>query len=650
MLDAIAYRGPDGTGCLVAGAIGLGYAKLAITPEEAHEQQPLVSPRTGCVVVADVRLDNRAELLARLSARLPATTSDAELILQAYETWGVDAPTRLLGDFAFIVWDPRHQRLVAARDTSGQRWLYYRADERTFAAGTEIHQLFQDPAVPVVPNEASIRHLLVPYTMFRNEKERPETYYEGVYSVQAGHTLVVEQQAVRERRYWQLEPQGELRYRTADEYAEHFRALFFDAVRARLRSAGPVGVMLSGGMDSSSIACSAQELYRAGQAADHGFQSFSLVFDGLECDERGLIADVVAKYGFQANYLPHAAHIGWLRPEPSSFQPSPTTRISEVHAVYAAAHQAGVRVLLTGDMADAAVRGGWLVFDSLLCHGRLRDFWRYLRAYRRVGEGEPWRKTLGLYCLLPLLPISAQKPILLPRIRRDLESVRHLLLPGWMPETLRAELAYRHIQLTLREHAGRRFRNWMREIEYRQLYPPEIARNPVGWPLEICRPYADRRLHEFLLAIPPEEKFDPPPDTDSYYAAQKQIVRRAMRGIQPESVRTRSTPTHFGSVFSDEVKRRWPLYESIFGPWGRSEIGARGYVDAGKFWERLQQLRTDEGYDSDFMYITRMALLETWLRATRQPRPQLVTVPAFWGAQPMAGADAAHPLALAGQG
>src|SRR5581483_10033301 len=261
MLDAIAYRGPDGTGCLVAGAIGLGYAKLAITPEEAHEQQPLVSPRTGCVVVADVRLDNRAELLARLSARLPATTSDAELILQAYETWGVDAPTRLLGDFAFIVWDPRHQRLVAARDTSGQRWLYYRADERTFAAGTEIHQLFQDPAVPVVPNEASIRHLLVPYTMFRNEKERPETYYEGVYSVQAGHTLVVEQQAVRERRYWQLEPQGELRYRTADEYAEHFRALFFDAVRARLRSAGPVGVMLSGGMDSSSIACSAQELY-----------------------------------------------------------------------------------------------------------------------------------------------------------------------------------------------------------------------------------------------------------------------------------------------------------------------------------------------------------------------------------------------------
>ena len=148
MLDAVSYRGPDGLHVHLAEAVGLGHAKLAVTAEEADEQQPLVSPRTGCIVVADARLDNREELLAKLPDRPPTTASDAELILRAYETWGADAPVHLLGDFAFVLWDPRQQRLVCARDTSAQRWLYYRVDHCTFAAATEIHQLLQDPASP----------------------------------------------------------------------------------------------------------------------------------------------------------------------------------------------------------------------------------------------------------------------------------------------------------------------------------------------------------------------------------------------------------------------------------------------------------------------------------------------------------------------
>jgi len=290
---------------------------------------------------------------------------------------------------------------------------------------------------------------------------------------------------------------------------------------------------------------------------------------------------------------------------------------------------------LTGDIADNSVRGSRLVLDSLLRHGNLRRFWQDLVLYLRLSS-DGLRRILPLYCLLPLLPTGLQKQFTVPWMRRVLEGARPNLLPGWMPEPLRAELAQRHIDLSLERERGRRFANWTRAIEYRALYPAEIPRNPVGWPLDVLRPYADRRLHEYLLAIPPEVKFAPHPETNNDYAAQKQIVRRAMKGIQPESVRNKLIPTHYGSVFADEVKKRWRLYEDVFGPSGRSEVAARGYIDQGRFWKRLEELRAGDGYGKDFIYVTRIAALETWLRSFTLPRPARVTVPPFWGNRPLA--------------
>jgi len=163
MLAAVPYRGPDGQYVRVWHTVGLGHAKLAVTLEEEPEQQPLISPRTGCAVIADARLDNRAHLLARLPDNPSSTVSDAELILRAYEAWGPKAAAELLGDFAFAIWDPRDRRIVCARDTSGQRCLFYRLDQRTFAAASEIQQLLQDRAVPIEPNVERVREYLVPF-------------------------------------------------------------------------------------------------------------------------------------------------------------------------------------------------------------------------------------------------------------------------------------------------------------------------------------------------------------------------------------------------------------------------------------------------------------------------------------------------------
>ena len=304
-------------------------------------------------------------------------------------------------------------------------------------------------------------------------------------------------------------------------------------------------------------------------------------------------------------------------------------------AILGEASRVGVRVLLTGDVADSCVYGTRLVFDSLLRRGDLGAFARHLRAYRRVSR-DSLRKIVALYCLAPLLPLGLQKQMVASYVRRAVEGSLPYLLPLWMPETLRAELSRSHLRRCLEEERGRRFSSESREAEYRLLYPPEIARHPVPWSLEIWRPFADRRMHEFLLAIPPEQKFAPHPDLDEFYAGSKRLVRNAMRGILPESVRTQTSKTIFSAVFEQELERQWPDYEAAFGPSARPEVSTRGYVDQALFWSRLQMLRRGVG-GADVMYILHVVELETWLRTFRLGRQRLVTVPPAWGQDLPAG-------------
>ncbi len=629
MLAAAPYRAIDGQWVRDFGIVSLGFGKLAITPEELREQQPLVSPRTSCVVIADVRLDNREELLGRLPDSPPASTSDAEIILRVYETWGLRGFERLLGDFALVVWDPRQQRLIAARDTSGQRSLFYRADARVLAVASEIQQLLQDPSVPIESNDERILDFLVPLNMFRNEKDQAATFYRDIWALPAGHLLLADCNTLHTRRYWTFEAPAELRYRREEEYAEHYRSLFFDVVKVRLRSSPPVGALLSGGLDSSAVVSVAQEIFRAGQAEDRGFTSFSFVFDHLDCDERSLVEEVQAKYGFTARYISCGQFAGRLQLEPRGFLEAPNLGISEGRdALFGTACQSGVRALLTGDLADGCVGGSWLVFDSLLRRGQLRAFWQYFSTYRRRSD-ESLRKIIALYCLAPLLPLPLQRWINSSYLARSIARNQEAFLPLWIPEPLRQELVRRHRQLALEMERGRYFSNPTREAEFRILYPPEVARHPVPWPLEFWRPFADRRLHEFLLAIPPELKFAPHPESDAFYAGSKRLVRQAMRGILPESIRTRTSKTVFHGVLESEIKRQWPLYEAAFGPTGRSEIARRGYVDQQRFWSRLEAIRAG-GPAPDIVYLMQLVGLETWLRALTLPRPERVTVPPPW--------------------
>ena len=273
MTALLERRGPDGSHHLLDGPAALGHTLLATTPEALHEVLPLTDAASGCSITADVRLDNREELLPALGlAEEARVIGDGELMLRAYLLWGEACLEHLLGDFAFAIWDPRSQRLFAARDQMGLRQLIHcHVPGELFAFATEPEAILALPDVPRRINEARIAD----YLDDLEAADFTSTFYEGLYRLPPAHCLTVDASGLQIRRYWALQPVTELQLDSDEAYAAAFLMVFTKAVRSRLRCAGPVGSMLSGGMDSGSVVAVATRLL---QAEGRGpLQTFSAV-------------------------------------------------------------------------------------------------------------------------------------------------------------------------------------------------------------------------------------------------------------------------------------------------------------------------------------------------------------------------------------
>src|SRR3989442_1004237 len=222
---------------------------------------------------ADARIDNRAELCSVLSA--PSTVTDAELILQAYARWGERCPEHLLGDFAFALWDARRGFLFCARDHFGVKPFYYHhRPGRLFAFASEIKGLLVLSDVPRRLNETRVADYLVPLL-----EDKEITFYEGIVRLPPAHHMTVSRDGVRIEQYWALDPDREIRMKSDGEYAAAFREIFTEAVRCRLARPIPVGSMLSGGLDSSSIVFVAPKLLA--EDGSRELHTFSAIFPHL---------------------------------------------------------------------------------------------------------------------------------------------------------------------------------------------------------------------------------------------------------------------------------------------------------------------------------------------------------------------------------
>ena len=579
MSAAIAHRGEDASGVIREGPVALAHRMSWSTPESKRESQPVVRSVPTSWLVADARIDNRGELASLLRVSEPGRVTDAELIVRAYERWGRRCVERLVGDFAFALWDAATHELFCARDPMGVKPLYYFESADTFAFASEAKALF---ALDTIPRE--IDALQVARFVEGTIGDRTGTHFKGIKRLPAAHWMTVGRQRSLREQYWCPDPHRELRYSSSGEYAEAFRDIFSEAVRARMRTVHPVGAALSGGLDSSSIVCTARDIRREGEGAP--IHSFSLVFPSLPesdlrlIDERPFIESVVRGGGVVPTYLrgdelsPVADVSEILR---TLDEPYPAFNLYLHWAMYRAARDGGARVFLDGFDGDTAVSHGFGRFSGLVHRGEWDVFERETRAL--AGQRRVRPESLLAHFGLPQLTMLARRGRWLEwaRTARELTrrfdlrvsdvSLNHGLRPA-APAIVRS--AYRAMRRSapgvnplLLPELARALRDGgdgatsdedanvlstERESHVQGLAQPayqltlEMADQcAAAFGIEPRYPFFDRRLIDFCVALPDSEKL-----ADGW---PRLVFRRAMEGILPPEIQWRSSKGNLSPNF-----------------------------------------------------------------------------------------------------
>lgn len=545
MVGTISHRGPDGSGIWHNGSVGLGHCMLWTTPESLHEQLPLVNSTGDVILTSDARIDNRKELLTALAMNThPASEiSDSEIILKAYEKWGESCPEKLLGNFSFAIWDRRRQRLICARDHMGVKSFYYYLSAETFVFASEIKALIQLPHVPRRINEVRIADYLA-----QVYADKTSTLYQQIFRLPPAHCMTVGAKQYQIKSYWSLELSNELQLKSDEEYAGSFYEIFEEAVRCRLRSGYRIGFALSGGLDSSSIVCSARHLNS--KLSDQPLQTFSAIFPGLQkeelrrIDEREYIQSVLSMGGFSPHYI-RADNISPLIDidkllrftDEVYFAPN----LFMYWILYSAAKNDGVRIYLDGIDGDVTVSHGLEYLTDLFRTGRWKSLLTESVAIsnQSVNSAEP-RKIIWQHGVRPLIPGS------IVNFKRNL---RDKDLQAWFlinPDLVQ-RIDYRDRFQTIMND-GSAHRRSGREVHKSELNAAYLTLNlelldkvSSAFSLDLRLPFFDRRLVEFCLAVPPEQKLS--------QGWTRYIFRRAMEGVLPAEIQWRSTKAFFNANF-----------------------------------------------------------------------------------------------------
>jgi asparagine synthase (glutamine-hydrolysing) len=540
MNAALAAHGPEGGGTWIGRHVALGQRLMRFTPEDFFERQPLVSRSGRHILVTDARLDNRPELAESLGIAGPELRQmpDSDIILRAYEKWGTECPRYLIGAFVFALYDAREEQLLLARSPLGERPLYYYEAAGSLAFSSAPKGLF---ALPGVPREIDLQSLADFLVLAPHEPGR--SFFFRLKRLKAGHVLIALRGSISLHPYWQPDLRRETRFRHDSEYIEAFRALFERAVSDNLRSATPVGVMMSGGLDSTSIAAVAATLLggegkRLTAFTEVPRQGFSgAIIKGRYADETPLVSAMARMYP-NIDLNPIATDGGFYLDNFDEFLaaaegpfPNGSNRVW-IEAIMRASSLVNTRVLLTGVMGNNTMSWtGRGLLPQLIRRGQWNRILRELRAVaRRNGTRSALRLLAG--DISSLLPTPAWK---LMRMLRAGDTAPHRHWLGYSaarPEFIHAQ----HVEERLRQRGMDllpRVNPNTRSARYEPFWLSDLACDiergfEALFQVQQRDPTADLRLVEFCLSIPEDRYFrDGMP---------RRLIRDAMAGHLPPEV------------------------------------------------------------------------------------------------------------------
>ena len=592
-------HGPDGGDAVTSGSIGLVYRAFHTNRESRLERQPLIS--TGRHILCwDGRLDNRSELISLLAAELNHDRTDAAIVMAAYLKWGASCLVRFIGDFALALWDPESRTLLLARDAVGPRPLYYHANNDRIVWSSELMPLLKLYGVDLEINDEYVAGFLA------RGMEVDITPYKDIYAVTPGHAVVIKDGRVEARRFWRLSPNAKIRYKSDEEYEEHFAQLFREAVRCRLRVDGPVWASLSGGLDSSSIVCMADEILAMESIQASRLETVSYVYDeSRTCDERKFIQCVEEQRGVAGHHLRDEDHPTLAAfPDESqlSFPDFLDCFVNRQRALCSGMKADGARVLLTGHGGDellCSYANPAPLLGDLLVEHRWRDLHRALNDWGKALK-RPYVDLLWRDGLRPLLP---------PRLQLLCGVKPNFRLPPWYEK-----------EFVERMNMRERYLGGVNQLDFGlpsardqalgfQSVMKVIARSSyrARGGIESSHPFLHRPLVEFLQAIPFEQRVRP--------GETRSLMRRSLKGLMPERVLNRKSKTGPTEALFRAIMRNWPRLRPMF---DEPFVSARGYMNARELHTALERVR--HGCETKAFPILQTISLEFWLRALENRR------------------------------
>ena len=576
MRDSIAHRGPDGAGLYLAPGVGLGHRRLSIV-DVARGQQPMYSEDQHLVIVYNGEVFNHPTLMPELEAAgvRYRTRSDTETIIHLYERVADRAVEHMRGMFAFAIWDSRERRLFLAVDRYGVKPLYYALrPDGTLIFGSEIKAL-----LPALGGYPTLNRQVLPDFLANHAPSGDDTLFTGIKRVPPGHTLTWQDGRIALRQYWDVHFADELRAPAAGSaveraMVEEYRERFTEAVRLRLMSDVPLGVFLSGGIDSAAITATMATLVK------EPIRTFSMGFAEREANELAyarLVAGTCRTEHREVVVTPEEffaelPRLVWHEDEPIAH---PSSVALYFVSQLAARH---VKVVLTGEGSDETL-AGYNRYRVTEYNARLGALYqRYLPEFARRGVSRgllalprTWRvrqrasRTFLLrgadldelyFDNFAVFGRAAQHELLAPELRSELASVDpyaayHTALARVGGKPLVSQLLYADVK------------TYLRELLMKQ------DQMSMAASIESRVPFLDHPLTEWVAGLPQAMKLRG--------TTTKWILRRAMQGRLPPPILARRKmgfPVPIGAW----LRGAWRplLNEYVSGPRAR----ARGLFDA----------------------------------------------------------------------
>lgn len=593
MNNSLSHRGKDGSAVYCGGSIAFGHQMLYTTKESIQEKLPYHEIDSNLIITADARVDNRDELSDLLNIENIPGVPDSFFILNAYHKWGKNCPEKIIGDFAFAIWNMEKNELFCARDHMGIKPFYYYLSNNLFLFATEIKALFTNSEVQCLLNNTKIG-----YYLKNNYDNRKITFYKNIHRLEAAHKLTINFNNYKLEQYWKINPQNKIELINDLEYEKEFLKLFTQAVKCRLRSIYLPGALLSGGLDSSSIVCVANKLLKN---EEQSLKSFSLIFEKTpESDERSFINYILEKGMINHHFINADDYSPIMKLNPILWQNDEPIRAFNLYYNYllnCKALNENVRILLEGFGGDSTVSyGNGLLIDFLKNFNIIELYKESKSTSKRLN-----RNMLNIICseliqfyypylknYIPILHRSDYENKILKKefeneinVREELQSLSN----DDLKLSKSREYHYNTINTGLIQHA----------LE-------ENDKISGFFNIEPRYPFFDVRLMEFCFAIPTEQK--------RKYGWDRFILRKSMENILPEEIQWRKTKkTGLISNIKNFLDQDHKFIEDIIydraGP-------INAYVDMEIIRNTYEKFK-DEGNFNDFFMIWRVVSLGLWI-------------------------------------